>query len=64
MTLSRVCLDTESTGLSLASDALLEIAIISDTGVPLLNTLICLPYTFSDTLPEALYLSRNLHVTA
>lgn len=46
MTRSRVYLDTESTGLSPASDALLEIAIISDTGVPLLNTLICPPDTF------------------
>lgn len=46
MTRSRVCPDTESTGLSPASDALLEIAIISDTGVPLLNTLICPPDTF------------------
>ncbi|EDQ6566181.1 hypothetical protein S708_004604 [Salmonella enterica subsp. houtenae] len=46
MTRSRVCPDTEPTGLSPASDALLEIAIISDTGVPLLNTLICPPDTF------------------
>ncbi|EFR8377963.1 3'-5' exonuclease, partial [Salmonella enterica] len=46
MTRSRVCPDTESTGLSPASDALLEIAIINDTGVPLLNTLICPPDTF------------------
>ncbi|EDJ8896320.1 3'-5' exonuclease [Salmonella enterica subsp. enterica serovar Newport] len=46
MTWSRVCPDTESTGLSPASDALPEIAIISDTGVPLLNTLICPPDTF------------------
>lgn len=46
MTRSRVCPDTESTGLSPESDALLEIAIISDTGVPLLNTLICPPDTF------------------
>ncbi|ECE0550194.1 hypothetical protein FX392_19300 [Salmonella enterica] len=46
MTRSRVCPDTESTGLSPASDALPGIAIISDTGVPLLNTLICPPDTF------------------
>ncbi|EIP4524486.1 3'-5' exonuclease [Salmonella enterica] len=46
MTRSRVCPDTESTGLSPASDALPETAIISDTGVPLLNTLICPPDTF------------------
>ncbi|MCT7027355.1 3'-5' exonuclease [Salmonella enterica subsp. enterica serovar Minnesota] len=46
MTRSRVCPDTEPTGLSPASDALLEIAIISDTGVPFLNTLICPPDTF------------------
>lgn len=46
MTRSRVCLDTESTGLNPASDALPETAIISDTGVPLLNTLICPPDTF------------------
>lgn len=46
MTRSRVCPDTESTCLSPASDALPETAIISDTGVPLPNTLICPPDTF------------------
>lgn len=46
MTRSRVCPDTEFTGLSPAADALPETAIISDTGVPLLNTLICPPDTF------------------
>ncbi|ECL8479817.1 hypothetical protein FTZ03_22890 [Salmonella enterica] len=46
MTRLRVCPDTEFTGLSPAADALPETAIISDTGVPLLNTLICPPDTF------------------
>lgn len=44
---SRVYLDTESTGLSEATDALLEIAITDDTGLPLLNTLICPPETIT-----------------
>lgn len=44
---SRVYLDTESTGLSPADDALLEIAITDDSGTPLLNTLICPPATFT-----------------
>lgn len=47
-----VFLDTESTGLSPADDALLEIAITSDSGSPLLNTLICPPDTFT-AWPEA-----------
>lgn len=47
MTSSRVYLDTESTGLSPADDALLEIAITDDSGTPLLNTLICPPATFT-----------------
>nr|WP_247595137.1 3'-5' exonuclease [Salmonella enterica] len=47
MTSSRVYLDTESTGLSPADDALLEIAITDDSGTPLLNTLICPPETFT-----------------
>lgn len=47
MTSSRVYLDTESTGLSPADDALLEIAITGDTGLPLLNTLICPPEIFT-----------------
>ncbi|EBR2769064.1 hypothetical protein B5V48_25120 [Salmonella enterica] len=37
MTRSRVCPDTESTGLSPASDALLEIAIISDVNATMFD---------------------------
>lgn len=35
-----VYIDTETTGLNTVSDALLEIAVVDDSGIPLLNTLI------------------------
>ena len=48
----RVYLDTETTGLDPAYDELLEIAIISDSGEVLLNTLIK-PSTNNPIWPEA-----------